>query len=279
MRFPDFLIIGGMKCGSTTLFRDLMTHPRIFFPLDKEPENLCHDEVLTDAGRARYAQHFASARADQLLAEASTAYTKRPDFEGMATRAHAICGQHLRILYLIRDPIARAVSHHYHDYARGNMPASIDEAAAAFPSLANYSRYAMQVEPWLDTFGPDQVRLIRFEDYVTNRPLMSSRICTFLGLDPRPDLIESDKVFNKSEGKAIMAGPWRLVAHSPLYRRLVRPLLPMRFKDRFKESMLPKAPPKPAPPSERTVETFRAAVADDQARLAELLKRLAITPD
>ena len=39
-RLPDFLIIGGMKCGSTTLFRDLDTSPAVSFPAHKEPHNL-----------------------------------------------------------------------------------------------------------------------------------------------------------------------------------------------------------------------------------------------
>ena len=279
MRFPNFLIIGGMKCGSTTLFRDLLTNPRIYFPIDKEPENLCHDEVLSPAGRARYAAHFAAARSEQICAEASTAYTKRPDFEGMAQRALTICGPELRVLYLIRDPLARAISHHYHEYSRGNMPQSIDQAVRDFPALINYSRYAMQAEPWLDVFGPERVRFVRFEQYVTNRSELCARICSFLGVESRPDLIEADKVFNKSEGKAVMGGPWRHVAYSRLYRKVIRPVLPMRFKDRFKETVLPKAPERPAPPTDETVEFIRAQVADDQARLAELLSTLSITAD
>jgi hypothetical protein len=276
MTFPHLLIIGGMKCGSTTLFRDLLTNPRVFFPLDKEPENLCSDEVLSAAGRARYASHFAAARPDQCCAEASTAYTKRPDFEGMAERALAICGPQLRIIYLIRDPLARTISHHYHEYARGNMPPSIDDAVHTYPALINYSRYAMQAEPWIDTFGPDRVRFVRFEHYVADRPAQCARICEFLGIEPRPDLVEADKVFNKSDGKAIIKGPWRLVAHNPLYRKVIRPMLPMRFKDRVKESMLPKAPDRPAPPRDDTAALIRQQVAADQTRLATLLETLSI---
>jgi len=274
MRFPDFLIIGGMKCGSTTLFRDLDTNPRVFFPLDKEPENLCHEAVLTDAGRAAYAAMFRKARPDQLCAEASTAYTKRPDFEGMAERARQVCGDDLRVLYLVRDPVRRTISHHYHEYARGNMPSDINEAVHTFPALINYSRYAMQIEPWLETFGPGQVRIVRFEDYVSDRPGWCTRLCRFLGIEPRPDLIEVDKAFNRSEGKPIMRGPFRLVAHSRLYRSLIRPLLPTDVKDRLRSTVLPKAPPKPAPPSDETVEWIRTQVASDQEKLDALLAEL-----
>lgn len=271
MTLPGFLIIGGMKCGSTTVFRDLETNPRIFFPLDKEPENLCHDEVLTETGRARYEALFARARPGQICGEASTAYTKRPDFEGMAQRAMKVCGPSLRVIYLVRDPVRRAISHHYHEYARGTMPADIDEAVRAFPALVNYSRYAMQVEPWLESFGADRVRIVRFEDYVSDRVGWYTRLCGFLGVEARPDLIAADKVFNRSEGKPVMRGPWRYVAHNPLYRRLIRPLLSSGLKDRIRSRVLPKAPPRPDPPSEATIAYIREALQEDQVRLGRLL--------
>ena len=98
MTLPHFLIIGGMKCGSTTLYRDLLTHPRVFFPIDKEPCNLCDDRVLTDAGRAEYEALFKRARPDQLCAEASTDYTKLPDRPGVAARALRVLGPELKLI-------------------------------------------------------------------------------------------------------------------------------------------------------------------------------------
>jgi len=206
-----------------------------------------------------------------LCAEASTGYTKRPDFEGVAERAKAVCTPGLKVIYLVRDPIKRIVSHHYHEYARGNMPESIDEAVRSFPALVNYSMYAMQVEPWIEALGADRVRIVRFEEYVSDRAGWSSRLCSFLGIDPRPDLIETDKVFNKSEGKPVMRGPWRLVAHHPFYRRLIRPLMPVGLKDRVRGKVLPKAPVRPDPPSEQTQAWIRDRVREDQARLEDLL--------
>ena len=37
---PHFLIVGAMKAGTTTLYRDLVLHPDIFMPTVKEPEIL-----------------------------------------------------------------------------------------------------------------------------------------------------------------------------------------------------------------------------------------------
>ena len=53
MRLPNFLIIGAMKAGTTTLYRDLLTNPRVFFPLDKEPANA---PLPTDESQANESQ-------------------------------------------------------------------------------------------------------------------------------------------------------------------------------------------------------------------------------
>jgi len=266
---PHFLIIGAMKSGTTSLYRDLLTHPRVFFPIDKEPENLCRDDVLTDAGRARYEKLFERARPDQLCAEASTAYTKRPTFEGVAERAGRLI-PHARLVYVVRDPIARLLSHHHHDHVGGRMPADLAEAVERHPELLDYSRYAMQLDPWRDAFGPGAIRVVRFEDYVADRAAHTAEVQAFLGLDPRPELVETGTVHNKGEGKPVMTTGWRAVTHSGAYRRLIRPLLPLGVKDRLRRALLPKAPPKAPPPPADVLARFRAELEPDLARLREL---------
>lgn len=41
----DFLIIGAMKAGTTSIFNDLVQHPKIFMPEQKEPELLLVGQV------------------------------------------------------------------------------------------------------------------------------------------------------------------------------------------------------------------------------------------
>jgi len=270
MTLPSFLIIGGMKCGSTALYRDLLTHPRVFFPMDKEPCNLCDDHVLTDAGRREYEALFKRATPDQLCAEASTDYTKLPDRQGVAERALRVLGPDLRVIYLVRDPIKRLISHHHHEYSRGEMPSDIDDSIERFPALADYSKYAMQLEPWLETFGHDNIRVIRFEDYIADRPGVVASVEAFLGLDPRPELIEIDRVHNKSDGKPVARGAMGSLIRSGAYRRLLRPLMPLGLRGWVQRRILPKAPPRPPGPSKEQLERLAALFEHDQARLNEL---------
>ncbi len=273
MRLPDFLIIGSMKAGTTTLYRDLLTNPQIFFPLDKEPGNLASDDVLTAAGQRRYAAIFKAARSGHLCGEASTAYTKLPDIQGVPERAHQVLGDQMRVIYLVREPVSRIISQHDHEHVCNNMGADINLAIRESDQLINYSLYAMQIEPWLAQLGSDQVRIIRFESYVEDRRGTISSLSEFLGVAPRPELVKANDVFNPSEAKPADTGlVWRM-SKSSWYRKTVRPLLPMSLKSRLRSALLPKASPRPDPPTIETVDYIIDRVGDDAQRLRHLMGR------
>ena len=190
-----------MKAGTTTLYRDLGTHPSVYFPLDKEPNSLCDDAVLTAAGRSAYAVHFRRARPGQICGEASTAYTKIPVYTGAAERARRLLGPGLKAIYLVRDPIARIISQHHHELTVGRLEVipDINEAVRKMPRYLDYSRYAMQVRPWIEAFGAENVRIVVFERYVRDRRGTVAELQRFLSLAPRPDLIEAERVFNAAD--------------------------------------------------------------------------------
>ncbi len=272
-RLPDFLIIGAMKSGTTTLYRDLLTHSRIYFPLNKEPGDLETDAVLTPGGRAAYAKHFERARNDQLCGDASTSYAKLPDIPGVPQRAVKLLPTGFKVIYLVREPVSRTISQHYHEYTGRLMGADIDHALTEHPRLIDFSRYAMQIEPWIEAVGHDRVRIVLFEEYTRDRRGKITELCTFLGLPPEAERVEAEKVFNRGEGKAIPAGFWARVMTAPWYRRLVRPLLPIAARDRFRQALLPKAPPRPAPPSRASVQAMVEVFQTDELRLRAMLER------
>ena len=266
MTLPDFLVIGAMKAGTTTLFRDLREHPDIFMPADKELHCLVDDDVLTEAGRAAYERAFAHARPGQRCGEASTGYTKLPDVTGVPERAEAVLGSDLRLIYVVRHPVARIVSHYHHDYNYGQVALDIDAAVREYPPLLNYSRYAMQVTPWIERFGAGQVRIVRFEDFVADRPGTVESLAQFLGVTPRGDHVDPDKVYNRGAGKPLLRGPGAAIQRSAVYQRVIRPLVPLKMRDALRAALLPKARPAPQP-SEETVRFIAEQLADDVERL------------
>ena len=273
VRLPDFLIIGAMKAGTTSLYHDLLSNPQIFFPLDKEPGNLASDDVLTENGRRRYASILRAARSEHLCGEASTAYTKLPDIRGVPERARQVLGAQLKVIYIVREPVSRIISHHDHEQVYENMGADINQAVRESDQLINYSLYAMQIEPWLERLAPDRVQIIQFESYVEDRTGTLSSLCEYLGIAARPELVKPDDVFNPGNAKLAAAGlVWRMTK-SRWYRKGVRPLLPMSLKSRLRSALLPKASPRPDPPTVETVDYIIDRVADDADRVAKLMGR------
>ncbi|MHC4218058.1 MAG: sulfotransferase domain-containing protein, partial [Planctomycetota bacterium] len=169
MRLSDFLIIGAMKAGTTSLYRDLLDNPAVFMPVEKEPANLLSDEVCTSVGRRAYARHFERARPDQVCGEATTGCAKLPDIPGVPQRAKRVLGPKVKAIYLVREPVSRIISQHHHERSSRKISCDIDTAVREHSRFIDFSRYAMQITPWLEALGPEQVMLVRFETYVAQR--------------------------------------------------------------------------------------------------------------
>lgn len=272
MRLPDFLIIGAMKAGTTSLYRDLLTNPRVFFPIDKEPGNLTKDDVLTETGRRAYAVLFNNAGPDQICGEASTQYTKLPDYPGVPQRARSLLGSDIKIIYLVRNPVDRAISHHRHLLAHQFIEeTNIDKAVYSHPDIIHYSQYAMQVTPWLESFDESHIKIILFEDYIANRYGVVQTLSHFLQITPRTELVETETIFNRGADKPIVAGPFAFFQRNPIYRRLMRPLLRIEFKDRLRKALLPPASPPPPALSGNTLDYLIEQLQDDAQVLGRIM--------
>lgn len=187
IRAPDFLIIGAMKAGTTTLYSDLRSHRSIFMPAIKEPANLVDDTIHTARGVSRYLRLFSTARPDQRCGEASTHYTSLPVHTGAPEAAMAVAGPDVRLIYLIRDPVERALSHHRHLYSRGSCSPDLGVALSSHPAIAEYSRYDIQLEQWLRHYPAAQVAVVRFEMYVAERTQVVSSVLRFLNATSDPE--------------------------------------------------------------------------------------------
>jgi len=266
MSLPSFLIVGAMKAGTTTLYEDLLPVPGLWLPPEKEPEDLVDPAVETPAGRAAYARKYAACPAGALAGDASTAYAKRPTHEGVPERALKVLGPDVRIVYIIRDPIRRITSQYHHLWGLELEHRPLNEAVLEDPQYLSYSRYAWQIAPWQEVFGPDRVLVLRFEDYLADRPGQLARVCAFLGAAP-PEAAPDETHRNRSDGKHVPREGSLLqrVARSPFYLYRVKPLLPTRLRDRLKAAVLPRA--------RRMTETL-----DDNARdrLREALREDAL---
>ena len=181
---PNFLIIGAMKCATSTLHEQLAWQPGIFMSELKEPNFFSNDEQYAQ-GMSWYLSHFQSANGNQLRGESSTHYTKLPTYPNTVERIQ----QHLpeaKFIYVMRHPIERLISQYIHEWSMGIVSVDINQAISQYPELVDYSLYSMQLQPYLAQFGREKILPVFFERLVTHKQEELERICRFLGYEGTP---------------------------------------------------------------------------------------------
>jgi len=266
MDHPAFLVIGAMKAGTTSLFHDLMQSPAIHLP-EKEPACLVRYSEA-DALTA-YRKLFRQARSGQIVGESSTGYSMLPLYPGIPERAVKILGRDLRILYLVRNPIHRTLSHHYHAMSYRDAPADPVAALQSQPLLIDASRYGMQLEPWLAQYPAAQVHVIIAEEYYAARNNIVNEICRFLGV---PEVgLASTTVHGAGEERRI--GRWSAVRKSGWYRRRLAPYLPPHARKAASRLLLAKGPARPLPPDMDCLLRLRDVFLPDVENLTRRIGR------
>ena len=272
MRLPDFLIIGAMKSGTTTLFFDLAKHPNIFLPNEKEPHDLCSDQVLNRRGMKRYASLFRKAKTDQICGEASTGYTKLPTYTDVPERAVQVLGANTKLIYIVRDPIVRSLSHHRFMYQQGKMPASFLMALKHCPEIVDYSKYAYQIEAWQQVFSPKNIKVIIFEQYINNRPTELQSVMRFLQLP----IIETPLTPPKNVTEQIAVPTWPIdrFINTPIYRRGIKNFFPQPWRDWTKNKLFQKTTKRPVAVETESRALLEALLTDDIQRFSNLFPYL-----
>jgi Sulfotransferase domain len=179
---PDFIVIGAMKSGTTSLYYYLQAHPEVFMPSIKELDFFTA-EMNWKRGWRWYERQFAPAGPQaKAVGEASTTYTKHPEFQGVAKRI-ATHLPHARLIYIVRHPVERIRSQYQHHVAIGIEKDPLEKAVLRDPSYVDYSRYAMQIEQYLEHFPREQLLIVTSEDLRRDRVGTLGEVYEFVGVD------------------------------------------------------------------------------------------------
>jgi hypothetical protein len=222
-RLPDFVVIGAMKAGTTSLWEALRAHPQVFVPELKElhffsnPGRLGHD-------MAWYREQFAGAGDARAVGEASTNYTKYPRLPGTAERlADAIPAA--RLVYLVRDPIERIRSHYLHVVHSHGERRPIDEAVHADPEYVDISRYSLQIDQYLEHFDESQLLVVTSESLKQQPRATMERVFRFVGVDV-PERVAAAPVVSHRSADKRMDTPFTTRLRGVRGYRTVRGLVP-----------------------------------------------------
>lgn len=193
---PDFIIIGAAKCGTSSLFNYLSHHPQILFPHKKELDFFWKN---FDKGIDWYLAQFPAItdRPDLIAGEATPNYLRFP----LAAQRIKKCFPQVKSIVLLRNPIERAVSWHYHKISSGLATGTIEEAIATeIKQLENWnetdfinagyrnpdnllsSLYLYQLKVWIELFGREQLLILQSEDLYNNPERVMERVFSFLNI-------------------------------------------------------------------------------------------------
>lgn len=233
MSGPDFLIIGAMKSGTSTLAAQLSEQAGIFVTTPKEPNFFSDDDVYAQ-GPGWYASLFDAAAPGDIRGEASTHYTKLPTYPDTIARARRLL-QAPRLVYMIRNPVERAVSHFIHEWSQGVMTDDMTAEFARHPEILDYGRYAMQIRPWIDAYGAEAVHLTSLEALTEDPQGVLSEVAAFVGHDGPVHWVEARSRENTSAERVKRFPLHGLLIDSPPAAWLRRTFVPKSLRNRIRE--------------------------------------------
>ncbi len=201
---PDFLIIGAQKAGTSSLYSFLTAHPQVASAFKKELHFF--DSRQFGRGEGWYRSNFPPPTSENgykvITGEASPYYIYHP----LAARRAAQVVPHARLIALLRNPVDRAYSDYNHRLSDGIETLGFEEAIEAEEERikgekekmladegyfsASHRRhsylargvYVDQIKEWHEHFDPDQLLVLKSEDFFKNTRKMMQLVCDFLSL-------------------------------------------------------------------------------------------------
>ncbi|MEO0745702.1 MAG: sulfotransferase domain-containing protein [Pseudomonadota bacterium] len=230
----DFLVIGAMKCGTSTVCAYLEDHPDAYMVPMCEPRFFSRDENWA-AGVGTYEAYFQDTESHQLRGEGSNDYSNLRKYGRSPERIHSY-NPDIKLVYVIRDPITRIKS----DWIQRRVdqgiaiPDTVNAAVASDDTYVGQSLYWETITAYQAYFPDSQIHVCFMEDLNREPALFFAALTTFLGLAPfgveRPHA-------NKSAGKLVPGKAYTRLASAPLFRPL-KALFPQRFKTFVKNNIL-----------------------------------------
>ncbi|MSO38534.1 MAG: sulfotransferase [Acidimicrobiia bacterium] len=225
---PNFLIIGGQRCGTTSVASSLKEHPNIMFP--RLAKGAHYFDTAYDRSPLWYRSHFPTSRARGELAarlgesvgvgEASPYYLFHPAVPGRI----AATIPDVRVIAILRDPVKRAWSQYHHECTKGFENLDFGKAIACeedrlsgaaahlmtdpsaesldhqHHSYVARGRYAEQLTRYFDALGRDRVHVLFSEELFTEPTKSMDDIQRFLEI---PNIELNLKRENPSDSERI----------------------------------------------------------------------------
>jgi hypothetical protein len=137
-------------------------------------------------------------------------------WQGVPQRMHSLVPD-AKLIFTVRDPLERMVSHYLHLRAFGNERREISEALRD-PAYLRRSRYWMQLEPFLEYYPAESILVASAEELAARRVETMRQVFGFLGVDEGFTSPEFERRWETSQGKNTKFELLLRTRHWPLIR-------------------------------------------------------------
>ncbi|OQK17902.1 hypothetical protein AU255_08585 [Methyloprofundus sedimenti] len=242
---PNFIIVGAPKAGTTSLYHYLSEHPQVFMSEPKEVNFFSKDEIEE---QGLYYQDFKAKDLDsyeklfdkgidkKAVGEGSVSYLFYPE---TPAKIKALLPA-VKIIMLLRDPVARGYSHYLMDYRLGLVDVPYKEivlktsthknAHLYYQQYVELGLYYEQVKRYLELFGKEQVKIYFQEDLRQDTQKIIFDLYEFLEIDPSniPNIEREHNAFSMPKSN---------VVHKLYTSYFIRTLLSVVFPEALKEKI------------------------------------------
>jgi len=250
----DFFCVGVAKAGTTTLHELLSLQKNVSLPKRKETNYFS----FGISGKPAFTGPLDNSSVNEPTVTSLKEYIN--DFElepgsliGEVCPSYSLDGaaanisKHnpdAKIIILLREPVSRCFSNYQHLARDGREHSSFEDALAAederlaegwewFWGLKRNSLYFKFVKEYIDTFGPDNVMIMLFDDFVKNQEQHITEVMDFIGLD------SADTVYveTSSNQSGVVAGKWkhlhRILLSEGFLNTALRVIIPPKLRKKL----------------------------------------------
>lgn len=215
-----FIVLGGHKCGTTSLHAYLEQHPEIIMPRVKGQDILNSPQLVLEDYQNSYRQVdkeriFGEVSSSYLYSHIAASYIKKyfPD---------------AKLLVILRHPVDRAFSNFNRVKDQRNFNFTFKDVCNNYQEFADYKflkygLYFNYIKNYLDTFEPQQVKVLLFDSLVKNNQKFFLDFFEFIGVD-QTFLPDTSFIVRKG-GQEIQKDLRQKISSNPFLQVTVKPII------------------------------------------------------
>lgn len=217
---PTIIGIGAQKCASSWVHAILGAHPQIGV---SDPKELDFFSYYFDHGYPWYESHFTSLSGVDVRCETSPSYF----FDPRAPERARAYKDDLKVIAIVRDPVARAYSNHLHEIIKGHIPPlTFEDGLAGNPTYIEQGKYHTHLKRWFEAFGSNQIMVLLAEEISADPTGIAKQLYSFVGVESGFTSAISSEVRNVSDR-----------ARSPAIRQGLRSMGSLMRRAGFEEGL------------------------------------------